>query len=76
VEDASRPGFLAAHLQYVRTRTPSEADRFAELMLRWAWPEGHEDRFDPDAAEWPEWAPVRGPATQCGCRAGRCTLCN
>jgi len=78
VEDAAKPGFIAAHVQYVRERSGSEAEQFTRLMLRWAWPSGHDDRFDPAAVAWPrQWSAAAGPGgASCGCVAGRCTVCN
>jgi hypothetical protein len=63
----------------VGERSGAEADRFAALMLRWAWPAGHDDRFDPVALEWVRrWAPRKAAAgvVACACVEGRCTVCN
>ena len=77
--DVNKPASVAAHIRYVRARTPADADEFAGLMMRWVWPGGHEDRYDPVAVEWlRRWSPstvATGPA-ECGCVAGRCTVCN
>jgi hypothetical protein len=79
VEDAANPRFVAAHVRYVSARSRAEADQFAALMVRWAWPAGHDDRFDPIALEWVRrWAPrnVGAALAECACGDGRCTVCN
>ena len=59
VGDAGNPQFVAAHARDIAVRSRSESDRLTSLMLRWAWPDGHSDRFDPAAAEWlARWSPV------------------
>jgi hypothetical protein len=78
VEDAGNPRFVAAHARYVSERTGAEADQFARMLLRWAWPGGLDDRFDPDTAGWlrhrrPELTPR---LAACACVEGRCTVCN
>jgi hypothetical protein len=79
VGDARTPASVAAHIRYVHARTRADSDEFAGLMLRWVWPGGHDDRFDPVAVEWVRrWNPrtlVAGDA-ECGCTVGRCTVCN
>jgi hypothetical protein len=70
---------VAAHVRDVAGRSRSESDRLASLLLRWAWPDGHRDRFDPVAAEWlARWSPVMLGRVRpgCLCPEGRCTVCN
>ena len=72
-------GFVAAHAQYIATRTRSETDHLAGLILRTAWRGGHDDRYDPVAVEWlRRWTPEAVPFahTGCSCFEGRCTVCN
>lgn len=79
MEDAKHPRAVRAHIRYLRARSKSETDQFAGMMLRWAWPCGHDDRFDPIAVEWlRRWNPGTSGATaaECRCPAGRCTVCN
>jgi hypothetical protein len=70
---------VAAHVRDVAERSDTDSDRLAGLMLRWAWPDGHSDRFDVVAAEWlGRWSPVmirRVPAA-CSCLDGHCPACN
>ena len=79
MEDAGNPRFVAAHVRDVHARTHAESDSLAGLLLRWAWPGGHEDRFDPIAVDWlRQWGP-NGVVTSrdvCSCDAGHCGVCN
>ena len=79
VESAKSPRAIGVHVRYLRARTKDDADQFAGLMLRWAWPCGHADHFDPILAEGMRRLPrpLRfDDSVGCGCTAGRCTLCN
>ena len=79
MEDAGNPRFVAAHALDVAGRSPAESDALAALFLRYAWPAGHDDRFDPIAVEWlRRWTPNSIDAVRdlCSCVDGRCTVCN
>ena len=79
VEEATDPRVMRAHIRYVRARSRNDADQFAGLMLRWAWPSGHDDHYDPVLAEGLKRLPPRlvcEDVADCGCTDGRCTLCN
>jgi hypothetical protein len=79
VEDAKHTRAVRAHIRYLRVRSKPDADQFAGMMLRWVWPGGHDDRFDPVAVEWlRRWTPetIGTAPAECGCTAGRCTVCN
>lgn len=73
------PASVAAHIKYVRARTRVDSDEFAGMILRWTWPAGHDDRFDPVAVEWlRRWGPktIGADGVECRCPHGRCSLCN
>lgn len=79
VGDAGNPRFVAAHVRYLESRSGAETDRLAALILRWAWPAGLEDRFEPLAAaclqHWDTEA--MGPAAHECCSGERpCASCN
>lgn len=79
MESARGPRTIGVHVRYVRARTKDDTDQFAGLMLRWAWPAGHADHYDPLLAESLRRLPARLRCDErviCGCDAGRCTLCN
>jgi hypothetical protein len=79
VGDAGNPRFVAAHVRDLAQRSRADDDKFAGLMLRWAWPAGHDDRFDPIGIDWDRrWAPysVAAEPLECSCAEGRCTVCN
>ena len=79
MEDATSAQMMRAHIRYLSVRSKNDADQFAGLMLRWAWPCGHDDRFDPILREQLRRLPPRllcEDVGECGCPAGRCTVCN
>ena len=79
MDDAGNPRFIAAHARDLSRRTRAESASLTSLMLRWAWPGGHDDRFDPVAVEWlRRWSPDIECVTPvaCSCVEGRCAVCN
>lgn len=77
--DAGNPRFVAAHVRDVARQTDADTNGLTSLMLRWAWPGGHADRFDPVAVDWlRRWTPYSAATTppECSCIEGRCTVCN
>ena len=79
MDDALNHGFVAAHVIYVSSRSDGEAEKLITLMIRGAWPAGHEDRYDPGAAEWlRHWDLDAMPLARidCSCFEGRCAVCN
>jgi hypothetical protein len=79
VDDAGNPRFIAAHVRDVARRTEAETDGLAGLILRWAWPTGHDDRFDPIAVGWlRQWRvnTISPAPASCSCLEGRCAVCN
>lgn len=70
------PGFVAAHVLYVSTRSRAESDQLAGMLLRRSW---YDDRFDPAAAaRLRRWRLDTMPLSRldCSCVEGRCGVCN
>jgi hypothetical protein len=79
VESARGPRSVEVHVRYVRARSKDDTDQFAGLLLRWAWPCGHDDHYDPLLAESLRRLPASLKCDErviCSCDAGRCALCN
>jgi hypothetical protein len=74
----SRDDEVLAHIASISSRTPDDDAQLADALNLRSWPGGG-DRSEPGALEWlRRWRP-NGPAPMsplCGCRSGRCLLCN
>jgi hypothetical protein len=69
---------VRAHIEWISSRTHSDAQRLTDALSRREWPGGG-DQTSPGALAWlRRWRPS-GPTPLtplCGCAKGRCFVCN
>jgi hypothetical protein len=79
---ALRDERVREHILAVTRRNARDYDLLADALQSATWPDGGVDRRHDDAASWLErFAAWRGRAPTptprgCGCRIGRCLVCN
>lgn len=81
MNDEPRTHFVAAVVEAIDERTPTQTDFIMAALVRGSWPGGIGDRLEPTALEWVRrWGPAGVTpdySDDCSCvQGGRCAVCN